>query len=109
MVGSSSCAVITMIGTWVTARNIEISAQAVQVGQAEVEQHHLWRRGQHLLDPRQAGRSGRHGVPTLGEAAPAGIADRLVVLDHEDARHTPNASPTAVLLPRGCPGERMAS
>ena len=61
--------------------------EAGHVGQAEVEQHHLRMVGQHLLEAGHAGARAGDGVPPLGEAPAYGAADRLVVLDHEDAGH----------------------
>ena len=87
MVGSSSCAVITMIGTSLAARIMLIRVRPLDVGQAEVEKDHLGSVGEHVLETGQPGGRGGYGVPPLGQSAAYGGADRVVVLDDQNAGH----------------------
>ena len=102
MVGSSSRAVITMIGTWLAARIIEISGQAVDVGQPEVEQHDLGPSRSTCSSPARPVAARGDRVAALGQAALHRGADRRVVLDHQDAGHARTVAPGRP--GRGCGG-----
>ena len=52
-----------MIGTCDGRPDHRDQGEAVDVGQAQVEQHHVGWSAQHLLQPGQPGAGGRHGVP----------------------------------------------
>ena len=87
MVGSSSRAVITMIGTCEAARIIEISASPSTSGRPRSSSTTCGWSAEHLLEAGHAGAARGHGVPALGEPPAYGAADRLVVLDDQDAGH----------------------
>ena len=56
-------------------------------GSPEVEQDHLGLLGENVLEAGHAGRRGRYGVATLAQSAAHRVADRIVVLDDQNAGH----------------------
>ncbi len=75
--------------------------QPLDVGQSQVEQHHVRPLGDHLLEGGHPGGDRDDGVPAVAQAALQGGADRLVVLDHQDPGHGRNGSPATARSLRG--------
>ena len=73
---------------------------AVEVGQAEVEQHQLGPVVHRVLESVEAAVGARHGVTPVPEGPDEGGADGRVVLDDEHVCHSENGTPGGVRADR---------
>ena len=90
-----------MTGTSLTARSMRSTSSAVDVGQAEVEQHGVRCLLHDHLDRGDAGGNRRHCMARVAEAVHESSANLCVVLHDEDAGHGPHGTSAVLGFPGG--------